>query len=417
MVVHRGPSILPIRAWRQGKWQKIFGFGICDFCFLSMLTRVDILTHAVLGAAMGELLMGSRMGNRALILGALMGVMPEITAWLNPFLDTAHQLDLHRGPSHSLLVMALGSYGLARATTRFWAKWKISRIQAFGFIFTLWCVHVLADCFGSQGAALGWPISASRVCFNHLYETDVLYVAPLFVTAVGLIFLRESAGQKTRGKSLPPVSKRKRWCHWGLGLSFGYVVLSVAMKWLASSGFEADLERRKVTYERRMEAPTPYNILFWRSVVDRGDELWVGYRSVFEFHETPVRWTIYPKHEDAIEKIADLRQTRTLLNHTGGWWIARPHVKGAWLGDLQQGEARLWEVKKGMVDSRPAHSWVIDASATHDALRPGSRQEQPTHEILARIAARLIGKREQWESNPRLSGIAGSLPEFLAVQE
>jgi hypothetical protein len=33
------------------------------------------------------------------------------------------------------------------------------------------------------------------------------------------------------------------------------------------------------------------------------------------------------------------------------------------------------------------------------------------------MAARLLGKRQAWEANPRLAGVTGSLPEFLAVEE
>jgi hypothetical protein len=29
----------------------------------------------------------------------------------------------------------------------------------------------------------------------------------------------------------------------------------------------------------------------------------------------------------------------------------------------------------------------------------------------------MIGRRDLWEANPRLAGVPGSLPEFLAVEE
>jgi hypothetical protein len=59
-------------------------------------------------------------------------------------------------------------------------------------------------------------------------------------------------------KQLP---QRRRLNAWGLGLASAYALLSVAMKFAASAGFEADLARRGVAFERRMEAPTPFNIL------------------------------------------------------------------------------------------------------------------------------------------------------------
>ena len=119
-----------------------------------------------------------------------------------------------------------------------------------------------------------------------------------------------------------------------------------------------------------MEAPTPFNILLWRSVVDRGDELWVGYRTVLESRDTPVRWTIYPRGAEALAGMEDMREVKTLKWFSDGWWIARRHVKGAWVGDLRFGESRAWGDKKGMVDSRPAFAWNV---------LPGCRWRAPAH--------------------------------------
>ena len=141
------------------------------------------------------------------------------------------------------------------------------------------------------------------------------------------------------------------------------------MKSLASAGFEADLARRGTKFQRRMESPTPFNLLLWRSVVDRGNEFWVGYRSVFERDESPVRWTIYPKGDEALAGLTEMRETKTLVRFTDGWWIARPNATGAWLADMRFPEARTWGSKKGMVDSRLALSWLINPAAKSDHLR------------------------------------------------
>ena len=118
-------------------------------------------------------------------------------------------------------------------------------------------------------------VSGGRVAFNNLFIIDPLFTLPMLVALVWLAFLRTK-------KQLP---KRRKLNAWGLGIATAYALLSIGMKFVASAGFEADLARRGTVYQRRMEAPTPFNILLWRSVVDRGDELWVGYRSVFETHD------------------------------------------------------------------------------------------------------------------------------------
>jgi len=230
---------------------------------------------------------------------------------------------------------------------------------------------------------------------------------PLLAALVWLAFLRTK-------KQLP---QRRRLNAWGLGLAAGYALLSVGMKFTVSAGFAADLARRGVTFQRRMEAPTPFNILLWRAVVDRGDEFWIGYRTVFERHATPVRWTVYPQGKDALAGLTDMREVKTLMWFTNGWWIARPHAKGAWIGDLRFGEARSWGDKKTMVDSRLVFAWDVTPAAQGDRLRQLHPARPKPDENLKRMAWRMLGKREAWEANPRLAGVTGSLPEFLAVEE
>lgn len=380
---------------------------------------VDWITQAALGALIGELMMGKRLGNWALAWGALFGILPELLEVLvSPLLDTARELASGRGLGHSLWVMALGSWGIAQGLAKLWQREKITKPQAGAFVFTVWSAHVLVDCFAVEGAAVLWPLVDKRVAFSFLYHFDFLFSGPLVVAVVWLAFLREPvAKKKTRVKKPTPPSKRRRLCHWGLGLSAAVALLAVGMKFVASAGFDADLARRGTKYVRRMESPTPFNFLLWRSVVDRGSEFWVGYRSVFERRESPVRWTVYLKSAETLTPVSALRETKTLTSISDGWWIARPHAKGAWLGDLRFPESRIWGSKKSMVDSRLAFSWVIDASEKQDHLRLPSPVSDPAGDYLQRMAARMVGNRETWEANPRLAGVAGSLPEALPVEE
>lgn len=373
--------------------------------------------QAALGAAIGEWLMGKRLGNRALAWGALLGVLPELDVLVFPFLDTARKLAWHQGVSHSLVVMGVAAYGLAHGLAKIWQREKITKPQAGGLVAAVWGAHVLAECLTVEGAAVLWPFVGKRVAFDCLPPGDFLFAGPLVVAVLWIAFLRQEKPKKPRGKKVTQPSKRRKLCFLGLGLSAGYALLAVGMKFVASSGFEADLARRGVKYERRMESPTPYNILLWRAVVDCGDELRVGYRTIFELPKTPVRWTIYPKGRDALADVAETRETQSLKQWADGWWLARPNAQGAWLGDLRFPESRIWGSKKSMVDSRLAFSWVIQKTAKGDPLRQISPDGGNGGDYFQRMGARIFGDRGSWEANPRLAGVTGSLPEFLAVEE
>lgn len=369
--------------------------------------RVDSLTQATLGAAVGECLLGRKLGNRALGWGALLGTLPDLDVVFSGFFDTAGELVLHRGASHSLLVMVAAAFLLAPWFEKRWAKEKVGRMRAWWFVFLVWSTHVLIDCFTVYGTSVWWPFSESRVSIGNLFIIDPLFTLPMLVSLVWLAFLRSKKQQ----------AKRFRLCVWGLALSSAYAALSFGAKEMASRGFEADLERRGVEVVRRIEAPTPFNIVLWRSVAEVGDDLWVGYRGIFEGRDEAVRWTVYPRRREVVEAVAGEREVGIIQWFSDGWWIARKEKTGVWLADLRFGETRVWGARPGTVDSRVMFSWLFTPGLTGDRLRQMPRDPRGADETLRRMGRRMMGDREAWEAWPRLAGVPGALPELLGVEE
>lgn len=389
-----------------------------------MVRRVQWMTQAALGALIGEMMMGRRLGRQALGWGALIGLLPQLfEGGLSLFLDTAHVLDVRQAAGHSVLVLALAAWGLVRGFGKLPGFEKIQPRETGLWIGVTWAAHLTVDACTVDGVALAWPISGTRTTLNLLADGDFLVAAPLVAAVIWLAFLPAAKGVKSSGKKKPrgkksaPPDRRGRIRGWGFGLSAGYLLLAGGLKVWATGGFEADLARRGVRSDRRMVAPLPANLLLWRCVAEQGGEFRVGYRSVFEGRDAPVRWTIYPKGADALVRLPDLRETRTLRTVTGGWWLARPHGKGAWLGDLRHPEDRIWGARKTMVDSRMALAWLILPDRENDRLRTSRPEAGDGADRLRRTGHRIIGQRDQWEANPRLAGVPGSLPELLAVEE
>lgn len=372
-----------------------------------MLAGVDSLTQATLGAAVGELVLGKRLGNRALAWGAAFGTLPDLDVILSPLLDHAGNLWWHRGPSHSLLVMTLASLLLAPWLASRWKRDRISRARAGWFVFLVWSTHVLIDCFTVYGTSVLWPFSDHRAGFNHLFIIDLLFTLPMLVAVVWAAFLR---GRKS-------MAKRRRVNAWGLGLATAYALLSVAAKHAASGAFEADLARRGVEVSRRMEAPTPLNIVLWRSVADCGDVFRVGYHSLFDKRDAPVTWTVYPKGAGALEPYAGLREARIVRWFSDEWWIARPHATGAWIGDLRFGEMRSWHPRKDLVDHRLVFAWNLVPQGPGERLRQAGGDRRTADHMLERLMRRAWGDRASWELPARLAGITGRLPEQLELEQ
>src|SRR5690606_27140821 len=72
---------------------------------------MDSLTQIVLGAAVGEIALGRKIGNRAMIWGAIGGTLPDLDVLANPFLDDMEALAFHRGITHSLLFSLVAPLG------------------------------------------------------------------------------------------------------------------------------------------------------------------------------------------------------------------------------------------------------------------------------------------------------------------
>ena len=365
---------------------------------------MDSFTQAILGAAVGEAVLGKRLGNRAIGWGAAFGTLPDLDVILTPFFDHAGWLWWHRGPSHSILVMVLASFLLAKPLAKLWKSDRVSPALAGWFVFLVWSTHVLIDCFTTYGTLVYWPFDSTRLAFNNLFIIDPLFTLPILTCLIWAAFLRNPK----------QLAKRRHLNAIGLGLACLYVGLSFGAKAIISRGIEADLTKQGIEYTERFETPTAFNIILWRAVVNGEDEIRVGYRSLVDGSSKPMRWTIYPKGREAADKLGESRELNLVRHFSGDWWIARPHAKGIWIGDLRFGEMREWGNRKGMVDHRFMFSWDLLPAEERNRLRPVPRQSGgDMGEMMKRLSRRAFGDHEAWEGNPRLEGVTGSLPEFL----
>ncbi len=369
---------------------------------------VDSITQAALGAVMGELVLGRQIGRRAIGWGALFGTLPDLDVVLAPLLDTARMLRWHRGLSHSILIMFAATIWLAKPLSIHWKKDKVTPQRAALFVFLAWSTHVLIDVFTVYGTRIFDPFSGYPVSTDNLFIIDPVFTIPLLVAVVIGLFVQPKDWKKGKGI-------RSAW--WCLGISCFYVGLSFWAKHTVSRQVEGDLARRGVTWQRRMEAPTPFNILLWRTLVDRPGEIWIGYRSVFDDPKLPVRWVIVPKGEAAMARHADAREVKTVREFSKGWWIAREAPGGLWLADLRFGEGRAWD-ERG-VALRPSFAWDYDAAKEKDRLHARSPEARGGMEMLRRMFRRVFGETEAMDSSggnsmPRLIGNPGVIQEYLS---
>ena len=70
---------------------------------------MDSITQIVLGAAVGEAVLGKKVGNKAMLWGAIAGTIPDLDVIVGKFFQPITALEMHRGFSHSIIFALLFS--------------------------------------------------------------------------------------------------------------------------------------------------------------------------------------------------------------------------------------------------------------------------------------------------------------------
>ena len=81
---------------------------------------MDSLTQIILGAAVGEACLGKRIGNRAMLWGAIAGTIPDLDVISNLWLTPLQGLVAHRGITHSLFFAIVFSFIIAWLVKRYY---------------------------------------------------------------------------------------------------------------------------------------------------------------------------------------------------------------------------------------------------------------------------------------------------------
>lgn len=153
---------------------------------------MDTLTQAALGATIAQAGFRSRLGNKAVLAGAVLGALPDIDTLSGLFGPWASMLH-HRGITHSLL------FAPAMAPALGWACWRLSKrrgrwTQWAHLAFWAVITHPLLDLFTTYGTQLLAPLSNRRFAIDGVPIVDPIYTLPLLLALVlGLL-----AGAKKR---------------------------------------------------------------------------------------------------------------------------------------------------------------------------------------------------------------------------
>ncbi len=331
---------------------------------------MDSLTQIVLGAAVSEVSVGKKIGNRSILWGGIAGTIPDLDVISNLWMDPLDALAFHRGISHSFLFaflappllgflvhsiykskhhkqIALACWsllfgGLALAILFSGAHIGVKLMSVFLvsvivrsfyrryfhnerdlpeasikdwiiLFFVAIVTHPMLDTFTTYGTQLLQPFTNSRFSFCNISVADPLYTIPIIVS---LVMMSRYAKEKR-------IRRKIVWI--GLAFSSLYMVFTLWNKSQINTVFEKSLQESEIDYKRYMTSPTILNNALWFCIAEREDDFVYGLYSVFDSKNRVTLETI-PKNYDVLAAKESDHTVNTLDWFSDGYYtiIERP---------------------------------------------------------------------------------------------
>jgi inner membrane protein len=222
---------------------------------------VDTITHALSGALLARASAPVQADEKSLPLGrrVLVGLaaaaVPDldfVISWVGPVEFLLH----HRGATHSLVLLPLWAYLLARLSAVIWRRDRPWRAY-FGVIALGLGAHIAGDWITSFGTMVFAPLSDIRVGLGTTFIIDLWFSA---IILAGLV-----ASAIWRATHVPAVAGLAVLCGY---VAFQGVLQSRAVDWGEAYARNAGLQQAAVTAQ-----PRPVSAFNWMVIVRSGEDV------------------------------------------------------------------------------------------------------------------------------------------------
>ncbi|MGH1337066.1 MAG: metal-dependent hydrolase [Aureispira sp.] len=318
---------------------------------------MDSITQATLGAAVGHAVLGKKMGNKAVLIGAFAGTVPDLDVISQLFAEhQIYNLVYHRGISHSILFtiaaspifawLSLKYYksglhhkeGVQVAWTVFWALFYslFLGILGYGAIYTGSMIL-----YGMLGTALLGIIPIYRVLRKSIQERQQIDYDPSFwrwtimyalaflthwiidsCTAYGTQIFEPFSNYRVGFNNISIVDPlytvpmiigligvllakkygtERRWNYMGLILSTAYMGLTIGVKFHVNGIVEANLQEQNITYEDYITYPSIFNAILWQTTVQSKGAYYYSNYSLFDSQPT-MEFVELPKNHQILDQ-------------------------------------------------------------------------------------------------------------------
>jgi inner membrane protein len=333
---------------------------------------MDSLSQIVLGAAVGNQVLGKKMGNKAILYGAIIGTMPDLDVLYGKFIDPLTATDIHRGFSHSILFFLFLSPILGWILKKTEHKKGVNFKEATLFSYLILQTHALLDLFTTWGTQLLWPLE-TRFSLQSIFVIDPLYTLPF------LFFLILSMKKKKQDP------KRMFWNRTGLIVSTSYLFLTLIVQSIVLQKFEKQLEQNKISYQEIVVKPSPFNIILWTTNVKVTNGYYIGDYSFFD--TKPIQFQFIPTQKEMIDNIEDAAVIKQLKRISEGWYCITQKENQLLFNDL-----RFGVMNTDSTDFQFSFSYQItEEKGEVKAMELPNKNREQAKKLLGKLWIRLWG--------------------------
>lgn len=277
---------------------------------------MDSITQIVLGAACGEAALGKKIGNKALLFGAIGGTIPDLDVFTSRWFYN-NEIDImaaHRGFSHSILFAILGAFlfgWLAHKLYDYGKRKNQTKTKDWISLFFLaLSTHILLDCFTPYGTQIFQPFGDYRLAFNNISVADPTFTLPFLLCIIVMMFFKRA------GK------RRRLWLKLAFGISSAYMLFTIGNKFYIDSVYKKSLYEAGIAYIKYQTQPTILNNILWYGIAETETDYYAGFYSLLDQSSRVEQWEKIPKNHDLAP--SDHKDIATLAWFSHGYYSFLP---------------------------------------------------------------------------------------------
>jgi inner membrane protein len=333
---------------------------------------MDSLTQIVLGAACGEAVLGKKIGNRALLFGAIGGTIPDLDVYVGNLLY-GNEIDamlFHRGFMHSILFSVIAAVLLGWLVYILYNSGKrlntTTRRDWIILFFLSLFTHPILDCFTPYGTQLFAPFSNYRVAFNNIAVVDPFYTLPFLICMIVLMFFNRRS------------KKRQLWLKLGLGISSIYMIFTLGNKLYIDSIFRKSSQESHIHYSRFSTQPAIFNNLLWYGIAETESAYYVADYSLLDTKNRFLKFREVPKQRDL--NPADYNDVKNLA------WFSNDYYS---IYKLDDNEYQYNDLRYPLLDLDNPNTSVFSLLLYKDNNRLNMKPFEPKFESISEVLASL----------------------------